>query len=213
MAISRKGILGGFSGKAGNMIGRSVAGQDVLTGLHEKPSVPPTQLQTDQRLKLGLVSGFFSYIPGIINLGFKPRKKKHGPMNAAVAYHLKHAVTGDSPDFSLSYPQVCISKGLLIKPYGTQADALTGAILNFTWTASEIVSPCNNTTDQLMIMVYNPSKHEFATLLNAAARIQGSCSLQLPADFSGDRVHAYLAFVNDKGLASDSIYAGEIYVQ
>ena len=49
MAIFSKGILGGFSGKVGNVIGSSWRGKDVLRSLPTKRNWVATQSQLDQQ--------------------------------------------------------------------------------------------------------------------------------------------------------------------
>ncbi|MBB5436914.1 hypothetical protein HDC92_000578 [Pedobacter sp. AK017] len=84
--------------------------------------------------------------------------------------------------------------------------------IKFSWLgtlATEIGAP----TDMATVVVYNPVKGQFVTLVGAAARSALTYSLLVPGDFSGDEVHAYISFVSADGkMASDSRYVGEFTV-
>src|ERR1700741_3098626 len=60
MATFNKGILGGFSGKTGSVIGSNWKGRTVMRSLPGKRSKAPTQVQLDQQEKFKLVVGFLS---------------------------------------------------------------------------------------------------------------------------------------------------------
>jgi hypothetical protein len=212
MGTQLKGPFGGFSGKTGGLIGAISKGRSIITSLHTPSSKAPTKKQIDQRFKFGMVTSLLAYISDLIDIGFQEHKVSESAMNAAVAYNLKYAVTGVSPDFSINLPQLSFSRGKLIGPKSIAAEALAGAKVKFTWTASEDVRKLTNPADLLMIMVYNSEKTEFITGINAASRSALTYTIQLPVDFTGDEVHAYVAFAGIEGKVSDSIYAGVVSI-
>lgn len=62
-------------------------------------------------------------------------------------------------------------------------------------------------------MVYNPDKDKFVTPQGAVVRSALAYSLQLPADWSGDTVEAYLSLASADGeLVTDSFYVGSFLV-
>jgi len=212
MGIQLKGPFGGFSGKTGGLVGTMKKGRNIITSVHTPSSKAPTKKQTDQRFKFGLVTSLLAYLSGLIDIGFGEHKVSGSAMNAEVAYNLKYAVTGVSPDFSINLPQLSFSRGKLIGPKSVTAEALAGAKVKFSWTASEDVRKLTNPADSLMIMVYNSEKTEFITSTNAASRSALTYTIQLPVDFTGDKVHTYLAFAGIEGKVSDSIYAGVVSI-
>jgi hypothetical protein len=212
MGIQLKGPFGGFSGKTGPLIGAIARGRSIITSLHTPSNKPPTKKQIDQRLKFGLVTHLLGYISDLIDIGFQDHKASESAMNAAVSYNLKYAVTGVSPDFSLDLPQLSFSRGNLVGPKSLAVEALAGAKVKFTWTASEVVEKMTNPEDMLMVLVYNSEKKEFITRINAASRSALTYTIQLPVDFTGDEVHAYLAFAGIMGKVSDSTHAGAISI-
>jgi hypothetical protein len=208
MGIQFKGPFGGFTGKTGPLIGIMSKGRSIITSLHTPSNKEPTQKQMDQRNKFGMVTRLLGYISDLIDIGFQEHKLTESPMNAAVSYNLKYAITGISPDFNINMPELSFSRGKLIAPKSITVATLAGAKVTFTWTANANALKLTDPADQLMILVYNPSKNEFATEMNVATRSALTYTMQLPSDFSKDEVHCYLAFAGTDGKVSNSIYAG-----
>lgn len=214
MGEIKKGVLGGFSGKVGNVVGSSWRGIDYIRSLPKPSKKEPTQRQLDQRARFGLVVQFLHPIKFLLNLGFagKARGKSLTGYNLSVAYALRHAITGTFPAYSLDYSKVLISRGDLQGAWDlTMASAAAGSI-DFTWTdnsGSGLASP----TDRAVLVVYNPVKDRYIFTTEGAARSAGGQNLPVPADFSGDEVHVFIAFVSEDGKAfSSSIYGGTVTV-
>ncbi|MHA4894133.1 DUF6266 family protein [Pedobacter sp. PWIIR3] len=214
MGIIRGGILGGFRNKAGSVIGSYWRRLDIIKGLPRISGKAPTQKQLDQRIKFGLVTGFCSWIGDLIDVGYKSLSEIETPMNVAVSYHLKEAITGVSPNFMLDYSKVMFSQGKLRLPSELQAIAGAAGELDFSWSPAGTDNKFRRSDDKLSIMVFHPSTNEFVTVQNVVARSVGSYTLSLPADLSGESVHVYVAFnsVFTRDLVSESKYLGLIAV-
>jgi hypothetical protein len=215
MGIIRQGILGGFRNKTGAVVGSYWRTLDVIKGMPRISGKAPTQLQLDQRAKFKLVTSYFAWIGDLIAVGYKSLSSIDTPMNVAVSHHLKEAITGVSPNFSLDFTKVMFSQGRLALPYNTGATSTDAAELDFTW-STEITKDniYKQGSDMLSILVYNPMMFEFTTLHNVAPRSAGTYKMSLPVEFSGEGVHCYLAFnsVNRKDFASKSKYVGLVTV-
>ncbi|HWW42245.1 DUF6266 family protein [Pedobacter sp.] len=207
-----KGPFSGFVGKTGGLVGRYVKGQFIITSVPMRSKKPPTQQQLDQRSKFALIVNFCSYISELINIGFAAHAVKLSAMNAAVAYNLDHAITGISPLFTLDYPHFSYSRGKLYNVSDVEVEALAGAKLKFTWTMSQNLVKLNNPSDQLSLLVYNPTKQQYVVLTHAALRSALTYTLQLPADFAPDDVYCYLALQSTDAIVSNSYYAGNLAV-
>jgi hypothetical protein len=213
MGTLLKGPLGFLSGKAGNVIGVVRKGVNLLTSLHAKSSKPPTEKQLDQRLKFGLVTSFMSRLGDLVDIGFRNHGETESAMNAAVSFNLKHAVMGVSPDFSMDPTRLSFSRGSQIEPQGATAEALAGAQISFKWMPEEGVRKLSNPGDTLMVLAYNPNKKDsFVTRIGVAVRSALSYVLQLPAAYTGDVVHTYLAFAGLEGNVSDTAYVGAVTI-
>ncbi|MCD0489544.1 DUF6266 family protein [Pedobacter sp. MC2016-14] len=207
MAILENGILGNYKGKLGSTVGRVVNGRNVLTGLHDASIKPLTIEQLGQQCKMGLVSSFLNQGSNLIKRGFKPKKKIHTPMNMAVQYNLKHAITGNAPDLGLVYPNIVWSIGDLKNPFQFNVIALPEGVLKFSWTHSQPISEYAQASDQLMVFVYNATKERFTIVENATERASMEFVLTLPADLAGNELHVYSFFTGYKGRSSNSIYS------
>jgi len=212
MGTQFKGPFSGFVGKTGGLVGRYVKGQFVITSVPIPSKKPPTPKQLDQRSKFALIVNFCSYIGDLIDIGFGTHSLKLSAMNAAVAYNLEHAIAGSSPLFSIDYPHFSYSRGKLYGVSDVEVEALAGAKLKFTWSMSQNVVKLNNPTDQLSILVYNPTKQQYVVLTQAALRSALTYTLQLPANFAPDDVYCYLALASTTGVVSNSQYAGTVAV-
>lgn len=131
-------------------------------------------------------------------------------MNEAVSYHLMHAVTGVSPNFTFDYTKLRFSNGKQEAATGWDVSA-TGNKVKFSW---EYMNQDDDSridgTDLVNVLIYNPAKDRFVSKRKAVARSVKSFDLSIPAEFSLDEVHCYLSFssVKKKNQVSDTIYLG-----
>ncbi|MNL17157.1 hypothetical protein D3C87_1382350 [compost metagenome] len=214
MGIIRQGILGGFSNKAGTVIGARWRNRDVIRGLPRKSSKAATQLQINQRFKFGMVTGFVARLSQFIDLGFGSGDGSTSAMNLAVAYHLENAITGVAPNFTIDYTKVKINRGKLLLANAIEVAITAAARLDFKWLNTVPDGRFKDATDRANVVAYNPTKDTFVSLRGAAARSALGYNLLLPPDYSGDQVHCYISFssvINNK-LVSDTEYIGEFLV-
>jgi len=214
MGIIRGGVLGGFRNKTGAVIGSYWRTLDVIKGLPRISGKKATQAQLDQRAKFGLVTSYFSWIGDLIAVGYKALSSIDTPMNVAVSHHLKEAVIGVSPNFTLDYSKVMFSQGKLKLPVSASASSAAAAEIDISWTNSGSDNAFKLPTDQLSILVFHPILFEFVTLHSVVPRSAGTYTMSLPAEFSGSAAHCYIAFnsVDRKDFASESKYLGLVTV-
>lgn len=145
-------------------------------------------------------------------MGFKTANSVLTPMNLAVAYHLKEAITGTEPNFVLDFSKVKFSNGKLDLPLEMTGVAVAGAIIQVSWPHTEPDDKFVDGTDMLSLLAYNPTKQKYVRAALAVARLATTYNFQLPTNFVGDQVHVYAAFssVKTKLLNSDSTYLGVI---
>src|SRR6476661_8098988 len=123
MGTISKGILGGFSGKVGTVVGGSWKGIEYMRSRSTASKKAPTQAQLEHQAKFRLANQFVSSILGVVQLGFKNYEQKKSSYNAAVAHIMKNAIKGVYPNFEIDYEQVLISRGDL--PAAMNADAVS----------------------------------------------------------------------------------------
>lgn len=210
MGLIKQGILGGFRKKTGTVVGAYWRRLDVIRALPRSSGKAPTQAQINQQFKFGLVTAFLSNISGLIDEGFKVPGSLLTPMNLAVSYHLKEAITGIEPDFELDLPKVRFSLGKLEMPMDIGVLAGPGCTLDFTWTHTEEDDRFIDGTDVLTVMVYNPLRQKFVKIKTTSPRSAMAYTAQLPANFVGDEVYVYVGFssLKKKLLHTNSAYLG-----
>lgn len=199
-------------GRTGNNVGRVVKGKNVFAMRPSASSKPATQALLDQRFKFGLITSWLRRLGAVIDVGFKDYDSEMSPRNAAVSWNLQNAVTGVSPNFTIDYAKVEYSRGKLDVANNPQVAITAAAKLDYSWAAPTGDSNALG-TDKVTFVVYNESKDKFVTLKGAVQRSALAYVLQLPPDWSGDEVQAYISFVNANGkLVSDSVYIGPFVV-
>lgn len=212
MGIITGGILGGFSNKTGAVIGARWRKRDVIKGLPRKSNKQATASQIEQRLKFGLVTGFLRYLKTWILMAYRPGPGSSSPMNEAVAYHLANAVKGVAPNFTFDYTKLLVSSGNLQNPLVYAVDTVEPAKIDFSWTDDRVDTDDNHSTDMINVLVYNPTKQRFVTVMAAAPRSAEKFVLPVPLYFSGDEVYCYFSFtsIRKKNLHSESIFVVKI---
>ena len=208
MGTIKQGILGGFSGKVGTVVGGSWRGIPYMRSLPSSFRNPRTVGQVTQRTRFLVTLEFLKTINLFIRVGYKAYAIKQSAYNAAMSYIVNNAVTGTFPDFEIDYPNVLVSRGSLKQAEGGSATAGSESI-TFAWTDNSGVSNALD-SDKAMPLVFNSSKGEAVFNTAAADRSAETADLPIPAGWSGDTVEVYLGFIsNDGALVANSVYLGQ----
>lgn len=211
MGTIKQGILGGFSGKVGTVIGSSWKGISYMRGQAQHVKNPRSSGQMDQRSKFNLVLNFLQPNVPYIRIGYKSQAAKQTEFNAAMSYLLKNAVTGSYPNYALDYTEVMVSKGGLTQVTGAAVNwTAAQSKLTFNWTDNSGVGNAL-ATDKAMPFVYNKDKNETIYNTAGATRTTHTMDVTVPNNWSGDKVEVYLGMVSEDGaLVADSLYLGEV---
>jgi hypothetical protein len=212
MGKIKKGILGGFSGKVGTVVGASWKGIAYMRSLPQKVRNPRTEPQRMQRSKFALSLNFLQPMNGLIRTGWKLQANRQSPMNAAMSYTIANAIMGAYPNYSIDPSKVFISRGALSPAVNASATAAQGATINFNWNDNSGTSAAKQ-TDKVLLAIVNPDKTEAVLDTDGATRPDATMSLNVPADWQGNTVHAYIGFVSDDGReVANSVYLGSIII-
>jgi len=114
MAKFEKGILGGFSGKVGTVVGARWRGKNIMRSLPQRGDYTPSELQLQQRAKFKTVIQFLTPIQRIVGRFFGSEQGDKSPFNLATGYHLTEAVTPDGDGYVMDYPKVLISRVIYV---------------------------------------------------------------------------------------------------
>lgn len=212
MATFEKGILGGFSGKVGNVVGSRWRGKNVMRSLPQRGNYTPTDKQEEQREKFKTVIGFLSPLTDILNLYFGKTQGDKSRYNLATSYHLKNAVESTPLGMVMEYPKVLISKGDLRGIDGGTVAAAAAQTLNFTWQDNS--GQGNATaTDVFMVVIYAPDLEMYYTNLDVATRDATSASITLPNYMASFEVEVWASFNKpETNYAATSTYLGAVTV-
>ena len=212
MGVINQGILGGVSGKVGNVVGGSWKGIDYLRIMPASIANPKTAAQLDQRSKFVTVLNFLQPLKDVLRVGFKSYAIRMSQFNSAMSYNLKNAITGVYPDYTIDYSQALLSRGALAPALNGLASSMVAGIVSFEWDDN---SGDGNaaTDDKALLVVYNPVKNEAVVILDGANRMNGSQEIAVPTNYSGDQVEAFIGFVSADGLTvANSKHVGSFAV-
>jgi len=213
MATFQKGILGGFSGKIGTIVGFNWRGLDVMRSLPKRSSRTASEKQLMVQAKFSLVAHFLAPIKPLVAAYFGQPAEEKSRFNLAFSYHNREAIIGTYPDFEMEYTKVIITKGELV---GIQQPVVTpqpNAELKFTWVNNSGEGEAK-ATDTLLVVVFNPTKELFSYKEQAATRDAEAFTLALPDTWSGDAVVSWATFIaaDEKNVAT-SIPLGLVVLQ
>ncbi len=207
-----QGVLGGFSGKVGNIVGGTWKGIDYMRIKPANVSNPKTQGQLDQRSKFSTVLRFLQPLTDFLKVGFKLYAIKMTQFNSAMSYNLNNAITGTYPNFTIDYTKALVGRGSLVGAAGAAAASSSAGVVEFSWTDN---SGSGNAlgTDKALLVVYNATKGYAVYDTAGASRATQAQNLTVPSDFSGDSVEAFIGFVSEDGKeVANSVYIGSVTV-
>lgn len=207
-----KGVLGGFSGKIGNVVGGSWKGIDYMRIKPSSVANPRTIGQVDQRTKFTAALQFLQPLKDFVRVGFKNFANKMTEFNSAMSYTLGNAITGISPDFLVDYSSALLSRGSLPSALNPSATSTVAGAVEVTWDDNTLNGTAS-ATDKSLIALYNSNKAEAIYTLAGPARSVGTETLVVPTNYSGDDLEAYISFQTLDGKSvSNSIYIGSVTV-
>ena len=206
MGVISQGILGGFSGKVGNVIGASWKGIHYIRIKPASVANPRTEGQVNQRTKFSATLAFLQPSLAFLKVGYKFYASKQSAFNAAMSYVIKNAIIGSAPNFSIDPASALLSRGKLTGAIGSNVSHELGT-LTIGWTDNQEEGNARP-DDQAMLLAYNPTRQESIMDLAAATRTDGTGVLSIPTTYAGETIEVYMAFVAADGRKSLLAAAG-----
>lgn len=205
-----QGVLGGFSGKVGNVVGGSWKGIDYMRIMPANVANPRSPGQVDQRSKFTTVLQFLQPMTDFLKVGFKLYAKNMTQFNNAMSYNLLNAITGVYPNFTIDYRNALLSRGNLTGPRDANVVSTNPGAVDFDWVDNS-GSGNAQATDKAMLVVYNSTKREAVYTTAGEDRSRTAQSLSIPLEYRGDTVYVFMAFISEDGRnVSNSIYLGDV---
>ncbi|MCT4647797.1 MAG: DUF6266 family protein [Carboxylicivirga sp.] len=210
MGKIEQGILGGFSGKVGNVVGGNWKGIDYMRIKPANVANPQTPDQVDQRTKFVKVLNFLQPMTDFLRVGYKNYAIKMTQFNSAMSYNLKNAVTGTYPDFKVSYPDSLVSRGNLKGADSATVTNAAGSTVQFTWPDNSGIGNAT-ATDKSLLLIYNEDKKQAVYTIEGPVRSLGSGVVTIPDAFNNDTVQAFIGFISEDGKdVANSFFVGNL---
>jgi len=211
MGTISKGILGGFSGKVGTVVGANWKGISYMRSKAEGRRTTFTQAQLDQQAKFTTAMKFLLTMNGLLEVGFRNYAVKMTGINSALSYTLKNAITGSYPSYSVDYSNVLVSRGDLPNGGSPTAAATAGNKVTFNW-ADNSGSGKAGPKDPAILAVYCPQKNQCIFTTAGPDRSTGTGTIDVGA-FAGLAVQTYIGFLSFDGKdVASSIFTGQLTV-
>ncbi|RZK48915.1 MAG: hypothetical protein EOO99_08405 [Pedobacter sp.] len=206
MGRIKSGLLGGFSGKIGPIIGYQVRGKNFIKGIPKKYSKEPTPAQLASRLRFALIQNWRSEFTQIFAISFRNHQYVHNPQNAAHRYNAA-LVQGEYPNYYLEPKNACISMGTLALLQELKIENVRAGEISLTWDLD--TSGNGKRLDFIGIVSWNPANKLINSNLTSARRKDEKLSYQWDATGESTPTHLYLAcFSEDWSNASITHYLG-----
>ena len=216
MGKIEKGVLGGFSGLVGTVVGAKFRGIDVIRSRPVKSKKPPKQSMLDQRSKFALITKFLKRIKSWVDLGFSAGGTTASPMNLAVALNLERAIKGISPAFSIDYTKLVLSNGELPVLENLSVTPAAARTLNFTWNeyedweSNEERTVLRN-TDRVSFLLHNPVTNSSLKGLLTGNRGMLAGKTFMSLAMMGAPCHLWTFVTSEDGMSiSESQYLGTV---
>ncbi len=204
-----KGILGGFSGRVGTVVGSSIFGIDIMRSYQPNVQNPRSPGQLTQRNKFSIIVKYLRQFITIIKIGFALKAIKQSAFNACVSYNVKNAITGTYPDQTIDHSKILIAQGPRAAAVNPQMDESSSSELVLT-TEQNFVPADPEYNDLAYGLFFNITKERFHTSLGTKKRLDWGITEAIDNGWeAGDVVHGWIFFTSPDGSQiSDSAYAG-----
>lgn len=212
MARITKGILGGFSGKVGTIVGANWRGQDIIRSTPKPSSRPPSEKQLLQQNKFKMVINFLQPIKNIQSRYFGSGSGSKSRVNMATSYTISEAVQVTANVPSLVYNKILITKGDLAGLQNPSAVPQSVQMLSLSWEDNSIQGNAK-ATDRANAVCYCEELGTFEIFESLTDRSSMTADITLAPYYSGKEVHLWMYFNNvEEILACNSPYLGSFTV-
>lgn len=209
MARIKNGLLHGFSGKMGNIVGCKTKTGYYIRRLPAKSSKPPTVSQLAQRERFKISQSFLSGLRELLKMLPGVGEKQTSAYTSALGKVVKAAVCGEFPDQAIDYAAVRLTSGLLHR--GCEHSVIAGPLaLTFSWCKGK--QDCIY-QDLAVVLAYSPLTNQWIYQIVVVGIGNRSAVLNLPYYFQGEQVETWLYFFSFNGESvSDSVYTGSYLI-
>ncbi|MBP5528351.1 MAG: hypothetical protein J6X79_07880 [Bacteroidales bacterium] len=211
----RMGILDGFIGKVGTVIGSFWKGKKLMRGYNEFPSNPKTPSQKLQRAKFALLGVMGGALLKALQIGLRSYADKRVSTEVGEFVRLNLGnVSGTVNHLEVDYEELILSKGGLTPVSLGEANFSTPKRVGVPIENGYINDKVNSANDKVYLVVYNTTLQQAMISDGSTTRSDSEVKLDVPGNWQGDYVEVW-AFVkaadntpHDPEAVSTTIYAG-----
>ena len=203
------GPNGGFSGKAGSVVGFTWKGGSYIRGLPKiKKRRIPTPVQIAARAKFAYLNMWLKMMPHIVAITFRNYSEKMTGLMAAYSCNSGNVV-GEYPDFRIDFPAFMISHGDLSGAADAKVVCEEPGIISYSWTG-QLNEKKASSNDTCLLLAIIPETESIYTNLDYNRHL-GTATLKIAKEESGRVAEVYLAFLSfDRLKVSKSQYLGQV---
>lgn len=204
MGVIKQGILGGFSGKVGSIVGSSWKGIAVMKAKPLSVTNPQTAAQTAQRTKMtGIVEAARILLAALIQPYWNPFAQKMSGYNAFVSENIDTFVGIVFTNFSTFFSTRGSLLGVVVSSVVASA---AGNTITVTWTNNSGQADAL-ATDEMIFVVYNATQAYW--LVSAASDLRNGSPFAI-ADATMNLADALKVYTScsrpNESKVSDSVY-------
>ncbi len=206
MGVITSGILGGFSGKVGPVVGGSWKGISYMRQLPASVANPQTAAQTAQRNKLG---NCVAFAKEILTTVIKPLNDRFAQGESGYNSFVSRNIALFTAAAPSTPSDLSLSEGSLLPSQMNTPGVPDGDTTVTFQCADESGTGNAQATDDRYIVVYNETQGTFGISSADAQRDDTNPTVELSADAaSGDDVHAWMSMRSANGFAvSTTVYS------
>ena len=206
MSIMKNGL---WSGALGPVVQCSWKGRPYLRAKPSYVNDPKTPAQLTQRSKMQQCHHFVQQLLTVVRMGYAGFTQNMSAYNACMSQVMRQACVGTHPDAQIDYTRVLLGQGPLSVAHGVTLSA-QGREVTLAW--QPLMATGNgHGTDRVLCVFYNQTRNMAYFRLLQEQRSGGSLTAQLPTEWQGEQVHAYLGFQSvDGALVSNIVHVGMV---
>lgn len=210
MAEIKKGILGGFSGKVGPVVGANWRGKDIIRSTPKSTSKQKSDKQLMQQLKFKTTISFLHPLRNIQNRFYGADAGVKSKVNLAASYFINNAIDLVDGLPVVVYNKVLITRGDLTGFQNVDAQVAAGGIINLTWADNGLQGNAL-ATDKVTVVCYFEEVSAFEIFEGAAFRSEAGTSITLHSSYVGMEAQVYAYIHNEaETQACNSVYLGAL---
>ncbi len=208
MAKIEMGILGGFSGRVGTVVGYHRRGAWFVRAYQPHIRDRKSAAQLEQRSRFKAMIQFASPATPVLRVGMK-KAAAQGLTEGNIFLKINHRNfqnnlnNQNNQNIQIDYPNLQFSRGSLAAPAALQYAVDEGGVLTVRWSAEG-----GSLTDRVHIYIYSPAVQTGIAL--QGERAQRHLQALLPEGFAPEGLHVWAFASNASGNVSNTQYINPI---